>query len=56
MINDGFSKFIFTFFYKKQKRPGNNTRAFLLFLVKLATYLVRNGSLVATSMTRSFNP
>ena len=31
MVNDGFSKFIFTFFYKKQKRPGVHARAFLLF-------------------------
>lgn len=33
MVNDGFSKFIFTFFYKKKKRPGNNTRAFLFVLM-----------------------
>lgn len=55
MVNDGFSKFIFTFFNKKNALVSN-TRAFLFFLVKLATYLVKNGSLVATSMTRSFKP
>ncbi len=31
MVNDGFSKFIFTFFYKKKKRPGKIPERFCFF-------------------------
>lgn len=36
MVNDGFSKFIFTFFYKKKKRPGTIPERFCFSVVKLA--------------------